>query len=152
MTQSPKSQRHFKNILLQPYVQIRLGIYSTVLAFLFAAVIAFIVYWHFGKVYDMVLDLTDVREEVGAIVASYLAPTKTWLGCSILIFLLANVCLTIIFTHKLVGPTYAFRRHLICLQNGEYSARTKLRKGDSFQEVADELNKLSEMLEKKNRS
>jgi hypothetical protein len=57
----------------------------------------------------------------------------------------------VIFTHKLIGPTIAFRRHIRMIAEGKFQYRTKLRKGDAFQEVASDLNKLSEFFERKNK-
>jgi signal transduction histidine kinase len=70
----------------------------------------------------------------------------------LIFYVLTNMGVTIIFTHKLVGPTVAFRRHIRMLTEGRYDYRTTLRKGDAFQEVADDLNHLSAHLSGKSKS
>ena len=60
------------------------------------------------------------------------------------------VAVTIIFTHRLIGPTLPIRRHIRALQDGLYSHRVKLRTHDGLQELADDLNDLAEALEKRN--
>ena len=47
------------------------------------------------------------------------------------------------------GPTVAFRRHIQALRQGDFDSRVRLRRGDAFNEVADELNALSEDLARK---
>jgi len=63
------------------------------------------------------------------------------------IYFFITVAVSIFFTHRLVGPTYAFRRHIRELKNGNYGSRVVLRKGDAFQEVAEDLNDLAVTLE-----
>ena len=65
------------------------------------------------------------------------------------VFVLLNLCASIYFTHKMVGPTVAFRRHIAALKEGRYDAKIKLRRGDAFNEVASALNELSDVLHSK---
>ena len=44
--------------------------------------------------------------------------------------------------------TCALPIYIRSIAEGRYNARTYLRKGDAFAEVADELNRLSEVMEK----
>jgi methyl-accepting chemotaxis protein len=149
MTQKAKHHRSLRNFLLQPLIQVRLGIYSILLALVFSVMVGGLLYLNFFRFYDMVLELTDLREEVTALLADYISNTTWWLGGSIAVYLLTNITLSIVYTHKLVGPTYAFRRHIANLKRGEYASRVVLRRNDAFTEVADDLNTLAEALEEK---
>jgi methyl-accepting chemotaxis protein len=51
------------------------------------------------------------------------------------------------YTQRFVGPLVPLRRQLLALKNGDYSSRVYLRRNDSLQEIADELNALAETLE-----
>ena len=66
-------------------------------------------------------------------------------------YILCTVGVSMLFTHRLVGPTVAFRKHLIAIESGDFCHRTVLRKNDAFQEVAVQLNDLSAMLETKDK-
>ncbi len=145
--ESGKQKRRVKNFLLQPLIQVKLGFYSIVLAFLFCIAIGGILYFHLSKFMSIVLELTDVQEEVSDLLHIYMSGAWLWLGLAMVVFLFINILVSVIFTHKLVGPTYAFRRHLQNLAQGRYDTRTYLRKNDAFKEVAMELNRLSEVLE-----
>ena len=61
----------------------------------------------------------------------------------------AGVILTVsvIHSHRLVGPGVALRRQIERLKQGDYSARIQLRKRDAFRDVADELNELTQLLQ-----
>lgn len=140
-------RRHLKNFLLQPLVQIRLGFYSILLAFAFSGLILGILYVNLFRFYDVVMELTDLRDEVTSLLESYLVETVWWVAGCIILYLLVNIVVSVFYTHRLVGPTFAFRRQIAALMNGNYKARITLRKGDAFLEVAEDLNKLAEHME-----
>ncbi len=140
-------KRKLSNFLLQPLLQIRLGLYAIVLSLLFSASIAAIIYTHFFRFYDLVLELTDLRDDVEVILKSYVQGMALWVLVAMVVYFLITVGVSIFFTHRLVGPTYAFRRHIRELTRGNYSSRVVLRKDDAFLEVAEDLNELAQTLE-----
>jgi len=148
ISEGGKAKRRVRNFLLQPLIQVKLGLYSILLAAGFSAAIGGILYVNLAKFAQIVLQLTDVEDEVYDLLNTYMADTKWWLALAIAVFLVCNVLVSIIYTHRLIGPSIAFRRHIRNLAEGRFNARTYLRKGDAFVEVADELNHLSEVLER----
>lgn len=140
-------KRKLSNFLLQPLWQIRLGLYSILLSLGFCLGLMTIFYINFNKFYDLVLELTDLREEVTDILQSYVSGLIGWLAIGTTVYFFITVAVSIFFTHRLVGPTYAFRRHIRELKNGNYGSRVVLRKGDAFLEVAEDLNDLAVTLE-----
>ncbi len=143
------SKRKLSNFLLQPLLQVRLGLYAIVLSVIFGLGVFTIIYINFYKFYDLVLELTDLREEVTDILNSYINGVVIWLLLALFVYFLITVAISIFFTHKLIGPTYAFRRHIKELTRGNYKSRVNLRKGDAFTEVADDLNELAAKLEQR---
>jgi signal transduction histidine kinase len=140
-------KRKLSNFMLQPLLQIRLGLYNILLSLAFCLALVAIFYVNFNKFYDLVLELTDLREEVTDILRSYVQGLVGWVAIGTTIYFFITVGVSIFFTHRLVGPTYAFRRHIRELKNGNYGSRVVLRKGDAFQEVAEDLNDLAVTLE-----
>jgi len=140
-------KRKLSNFMLQPLLQIRLGLYSILLSLAFCVALMAIFYVNFNKFYDLVLELTDLREEVTDILRSYVSGLIGWVAIGTTVYFFITVAVSIFFTHRLVGPTYAFRRHIRELKNGNYGSRVVLRKGDAFQEVAEDLNDLAVTLE-----
>lgn len=143
------SKRKFSNFLLQPLLQVRLGLYAIILSVFFGLGVFTIIYVNFYKFYDLVLELTDLREEVTEILNSYIQGVILWLFLALIVYFIVTVGISIFFTHRLIGPTYAFRRHIKELTRGNYKSRVKLRKGDAFMEVADDLNELAAKLEQR---
>lgn len=58
-------------------------------------------------------------------------------------------CFWLIYSKRIFGPMVPFRKHIRELCEGNYSSRIRLRKRDEFKELAEELNRLAETLEKK---
>lgn len=145
---SQKISRSVKNYALQPYLQIKLGLYSVILSVIFAAVITAILYFNLGKLSEIILELTGVPDEVRDLFQQYVNPAIYQILATIAVYVVANIAIAILFTHRLIGPTIAFRRHVKMISEGKYQHRTILRKGDSFTELADDLNRLSSQFEK----
>lgn len=144
-------RRKYKNFLLQPGLQTTLGLYSIILSFLFAGTVIAIIYFNFAELIDSILLLTDAPEEVKDIMSSYWRASQVYIYLAVGVYISAMITITIWYTHRLVGPSIAFRRHILALISEKYYARTNLRKGDAFAEVAEALNSLSEALEEKER-
>jgi methyl-accepting chemotaxis protein len=139
-------KRRLSNFLLQPIIQTRIGAYCIILSFVFAGLIAGIVYVHLGKLFGFIIEMTDAPDEVQNIILSYLSSIQTWVYLTLGAYILIVLAISIWYTHRMVGPMVAFKRHFEALQQGNFSHRTNLRKNDAFHEAAMELNKATEIL------
>ncbi len=144
-----KAKRKIRNFMLQPFIQLRVGLYIFLLTLLVGVAVFAAVYLNFYRLYEMILELTDIREEVTQLLNAYVQELYIWLAACLGVYLLAGLGLSIYFTHRLVGPTYAFRRHIKNMIAGNYKSRVSLRNSDAFTEVAEDLNQLAEALESK---
>ena len=147
-----KSERKIKNFLLMPSIQIKLGAYMIALAIVLLAALVSIIYIKMAEIVALIVQLTDVEEEVREVLLSYVQSMSWWILLAICIYILVNMCLSIWYTHKMVGPTYAFRRHIKSLIKGDFTAKTALRKGDVFAQLAGDLNELSDALARQDKS
>jgi nitrate/nitrite-specific signal transduction histidine kinase len=143
-----KAKRSIKNYFLQPLLQVKLGMYCIILSVLFAVGLGVIIYLNFAELVNSVVLMTDLEEDVRDLFLSYWKSTQIWVYLVFIVYLLATILVSVLYTHRLVGPTIAFKRHIRSLNEDRFNARTYLRKGDAFGDVADELNRLSEKLEK----
>jgi hypothetical protein len=144
-----KAKRRMKNYMLQPLLQVKLGVYAIGLSVLFSVAVGLILYSTFGDIVNSIVLMTDAEDEVREIMMAYAKGAMTWVALSFVVYLGATIGVSVLYTHKLIGPTIAFRRHVRSIAEGRYNARTYLRKGDAFAELADELNHLSEVMERK---
>jgi methyl-accepting chemotaxis protein len=141
-----KEQRRTRNFLLQPLVQMRLGLTNVAASLVFVLLLGFYAYKRLVAFSDVVATLTQADNEVKSLLTDYLGSVGITALVAAVVFFVVNLALSVYLTHKLVGPTIAFRRHIRALAAGDFRARTKLRSGDAFSEVADDLNVLSERL------
>jgi methyl-accepting chemotaxis protein len=141
-----KVQRKLVNFLLQPLLQLRIGLINVVLSFVFVLALGVYVYQKLIQFADVVETLTQADADVATLLRTYLASVG-WTAFGLAIaFVLFSLCASVYMTHKLVGPTVAFRRHIRGLMDGNFTVKTRLRSGDAFLEVADDLNRLSDRL------
>jgi nitrate/nitrite-specific signal transduction histidine kinase len=145
----PIHKRSARNYLLQPSLQLQLGIISVIVSTFFCGLAAILTYFSLSTFYSMVIELTDLKEEVVQIQDQIMTMMLPWVAALCLLYLAINVFLSIYYTHRLVGPTVAFQRHARSLIEGNYSSRINLRKHDAFEEVAEVLNELAKQLEEK---
>jgi len=140
------TRRRARNLLLDPALQLRLPIHilwvTVVCAVLLIANGAFSfrsLFWdamaHRVEYLDPVL-----RAQMG----DFLIVTVA----IVLGYALVVLGLSVLLSHRLVGPTVALRRHVEALKNGDYGSRVRLRKHDAFAELAHDLDELAELLEK----
>ncbi|PIV12455.1 MAG: hypothetical protein COW11_00895 [Candidatus Omnitrophica bacterium CG12_big_fil_rev_8_21_14_0_65_43_15] len=73
---------------------------------------------------------------------------RLWIG--FLLLLPVAAISAILASHKIAGPLVRIKQSLDEFIKGNYNISVKLRKGDHLQDVADQLNKLSESIRKKN--
>lgn len=142
-----RNQRRIRNFLLQPGLQLQMGIYVITVALLTSAAIAGVLYLTFARILDLLLELTDFRSEVTAILLEYSMAAAFWLVMLMLIFVALNLLISVLITHRLIGPTVAFRRHIEQLCRGNFASRISLRESDAFREVARDLNRLAELMQ-----
>lgn len=143
-----KNQRRFSNYFLQPLLQVRLGLYSSAIALVFSVMVFITLYASLHDFADVVFAVTDRESEVRSLFRSYITGASGWLLLLLVLFIASNVLVAVIYTHRLIGPTIAFRNHMKKLASGKFQDRIHLRKGDAFQELADELNEFTDLLDR----
>lgn len=143
-------QRKIKNYLLQPLLQIKLGLYIIIFTTIFFIIFVGVIAYNFQELFNIILDSVTHTESVLHPINQKLHGISGWLVFLMAIYWLAVLIIVIIYTHKLIGPMIAFRKHIYELIKGNYQSRINLRKKDAFWEVAEDLNLLAQTLEEKN--
>ncbi len=144
--ENTKSQRNVKNLALQPALQMKIGFIHIGLSLCFAVAVIWLVFTNMNHLFNLLIDLAGVQQEISSLAVDYFEPIKIKiLGLGIL-YVALTLLISIKLSHSLVGPTIAFRRHIKMIIDGDLTYRTKLRDGDAFNEVAEDLNQLSEHL------
>jgi len=145
-------RRKARNLLLRPTLQMKLPLYTLILSFTFGLLALLLFYIYFEQLYVMMLENTTqgsyLRTAVRMQTSNFLEATSMLL----IGYILLMVAVTTIYTHRIIGPTIALKRHIRALKDGLYSHRVHLRKHDELKDMAADLNELAEVLEQyKNR-
>ncbi len=146
---SNMKSRKMRNFLLSPRLQITFGFYNLILAILGSLAIYGVIDLKLKTTLDVVISMTDLEDDIRDLFSDAIIESAKLASGVILFYVIATFMLSIIMTHRLIGPTYAFRRHIAMLKKGMYRFRTVLRPSDAFEEIAHDLNDLSEILNSK---
>ncbi len=69
----------------------------------------------------------------------------------VLLFVVFTVWYGVRFSHRIVGPIYAFNRHLTWVRDGNYTRDLSLREKDEFQNLAQTFNTMQSTLRQRTR-
>lgn len=139
--------RKARNFLLKPGLQLKLAFYILLLSLGFVFITVLFGKLYFEQTYITLVDNTTQSEYIQAIVTQQIHDFKSLSLLLLAVYTVMIVLVATVYTHRMIGPTLPIMRHVKALKEGFYSHRVKLREYDCFQELADELNELAEILE-----
>jgi hypothetical protein len=131
--------------LPQPMTQLKLPAYLLIATLFCGAIFAWQTHSAYERMYALVI--SEVPETYAVMIREQ---THDFAIVSAAIFtgyvlLVMGLCLG--YSHHLIGPIVALRRHIQALKDGNYRARTKLRKSDTaYLEMANDLDELAKTL------
>jgi HAMP domain-containing protein len=141
-------RRKARNFLLKPGIQLRLPLYVLLLSFTFLLLGVLFGNLYFEQIYITLLQTTTQSEYVQQVLARQTQDFKELILLLLAGYVLLVIVVTVIYTHRLIGPAIPLLRHVKALQAGVYTHRVSLRRHDAFTELADELNELADSLQK----
>lgn len=142
-------RRKLKNFLLKPRAQLEIVINIVTLTIFFAMASGLIVYFQLDDIFKTLIVMSKISDETSRSFTHDWSTSLQWLLVFTLFYVFAIISICIIHSHRMIGPTVAFRRQLEALLKGEYKARIKLRDGDYYQNLAELFNRLAEQLDQK---
>jgi len=145
-------RRKARNFLLKPGIQLRLTLYVLLLSFTFALLAVLFGNLYFEQTFVTLLQSTDQSEYVQRILARQTGEFKELALLLLSGYVLLMIVVTVIFTHRLIGPIIPIQRHVKALQEGRFTHRISQRRhDDAFNELVEQLNTLAETLQNDSR-
>lgn len=141
-------RRRAINFLLEPTLQLKLPLYLLLITAVFLSLQALNGWMAFSGIYAPILRESGASEALYEVIR---AQTHDFLIASASIgagYVLVVIGVSVAYAHRMVGPTLPIRRHVNAMRRGDFSSRARLRQGDAFATLADDLNALAEELEK----
>jgi signal transduction histidine kinase len=142
-------RRKFRNLWLNAQFQ---GQYlRALLGSSFVVMIGYgvVFYLHIKENYDTLVTLSPVSDEIKAELYRELNQIVFYLAGVSILFLLSVGLIGLVYSHRVAGPLFKIKKVCKDICDGNTSARIKLRPNDAFRDVAEQLNLLIDILQKK---
>lgn len=137
--------RKITAIIIDPKAQFRFSI-PFILIFTFCVITSYMIAWEIGRE----IQRSGIEVEIGHAGVLFLNQivdrAQTYGVLAMVVLAVLCYLLWLIYSHRIFGPEVSLRRQIDALCKGEYDTRITLRKRDEFKEVADDLNRLAEIL------
>lgn len=150
-TEKGRHSRTLSSTLIEPFKQIKLGIYVMVLSLTFVAGVGYLIVSAFIEQYQQVMEIFSVvgdsRLELiqNEVFKSNIIKISVAMG-----FYIVLLFWTVFWiTHKYYGPIVSINRFVDGLTEGDYSQRVTIRKGDELAGLVSKLNLLANALEER---
>ncbi len=147
-----KSNRSMSSVVIEPFKQVKVGVYIIGLSVVFMTVMAALFIFAFYEQYQHIADIFSVVSPGGQwelMVNHVFVRNGVILVCVFIGYLACMSFLIFKLTHRVYGPLVSIRRFMEQLEEGSYAARLTIRKKDELQGLAQNLNKLAQVLEER---
>lgn len=141
-----KKKRSLRSLLIEPFQQMKFGLYMLAVFVLFVCITGFLIFKTFLEQYRNVMEVfhvVDPQQQWELVTNNVFYTNALMLGGFFLISLVAILVIVIRLTHRYYGPIVAIERFVDALIRGNYEAKVVLRNKDELQELAAKLNELA---------
>lgn len=135
-------------MMFQPVIQLRIAAYNALTAALFSLALSFLFYKNLEMFANTFIENTQADDATISQVYHHIEGVRVWALLVLVGYVCVAIAVSLRVTSQMVGSTAGFRKHVRALANGDLSKRISVKKGDAFQDVADELNFLTDSLAK----
>ena len=154
MTDKSKSRqsRNMKTLLIEPFKQIKLGIYVLLVSLVFTAAFSALFLYASFQYYQHVMEIFEVVDPKFKwdVVNNSVFQSLIWkLGVLLVTFISTLFLIVFRSTHKFYGPLVGIERFVEGITKGEYRRRVVIRKGDELGRLAQVLNEMAQKLEER---
>lgn len=152
LSQLKRPKRILSSVLIEPFKQIKLGLYvmGVSIAFLVLASLLFVM--AFTEQYQHVMDIfkvVDPDQKWDLVVNDVFKMNAMKLAALFVAYI--AILFTVVFkmTHRYYGPLVSIERFVSQISEGDYSRRVIIRKGDELQRLVSLLNTMAARLERR---
>lgn len=140
----PGRRLGFRSIIVEPYLQVKLGMFILLLNFIFAGVIGGVFYYYLMDIYGALNMYFNLAEADSVVTWGKLSTPLIICGSLVFLFMATTLYITVKYTHKIYGPLVSIHKFLDQALAGEKPDPLKLRASDQLNDLAEKINKLYE--------
>ncbi|SMF14371.1 HAMP domain-containing protein [Pseudobacteriovorax antillogorgiicola] len=147
-----RPNRNLKAVLIEPFKQMKLGIYVIAVSLTFTALTALVFLNAFFEQYQHVMEMfqiVDPKNQYEMVTNDVFYKNAVRIGILLVSFIVVTLSVVFHVTHKYYGPLVSINRFVDGVTKGDYSQRVVIRRGDELQDLAHSLNKMAETLQKR---
>lgn len=147
-----RPKRNLRSTLIEPFKQIKIGIYVMLLSLAFLVCASWLFIAAFTEQYQHVMEIFNVVD-----------PSTKWelvtnnifysnaIKLGILFVSFIGILFTVVFrmTHRVYGPLISIERFVTHMAEGKYDQRLVIRRKDDLQKLAEQLNQMADKLQKR---
>jgi HAMP domain-containing protein len=148
----PKQNRNLRTLLIEPFRQMKFGLYMITLFIFFLGITLCLLMKAFFEQYRNVMEvfhIVDPDKQWDLVLNNVFYSNALWIGGFFLASLLLILGVIISLTHRYYGPIIAIERFVDNMTAGHYESKIALRKKDELQELASKLNAMAVALQKR---
>lgn len=147
-----RTARSAKSTLIEPFQQIKLGVYVVVISLIFMAAAGYLFHRSFLQQYQHVMRLFDISDpdtQWQVLNNDIYQSNLKYLVILLLLFITSMLIVVIRMTHRYYGPLVSIERFSESISQGKYFERVQVRRGDELTRLAEKLNAMAKELERK---
>lgn len=147
-----RPKRTLKSTLIEPFRQIRFGIYVISISVLFVIASALLFITAFNDQYQHVMgifNIVDPNLKWELVTNAVFYKNAIRLGILLASFVVVMFGVVFRLTHRYYGPLVSIERFVEALSAGEYNKRVFIRNKDELQRLVAKLNIMADILEKR---
>lgn len=138
-----RGKRRLATYLVEPFKQIRFGLYVVAVCSFFAILFGVAFVHAFHEQYSQVVEIFQVIDEKALISNDVFARNTLIMSLILVAFVMSIVGVVVRRTHRMYGPMISIMRFVVELSAGNYNARINIRERDDFQDLVRSLNRLA---------
>ncbi len=144
-----RNQRRMRNYLIRPISQLKISGSVAVLMVAIVVGLNVINYLKYSNITRVMSNFYGLNEETREILLGIRMQLLVTDVISTIAISLVIILVWIKMTHRIYGASFAIKKFVRLMIEGKYESKLTLRKKDEFRDVADVLNELGSVLQKR---
>ena len=147
-----RARRSLRSTVIEPFKQIKFGLYVIGISIAFVGVCAFMFVLAFNQQYNHVMGIfhvVDPNLQWELVTNDVFYTNAVRVGAILALFIVVMFTVVFRLTHRYYGPVVSIERFVDQLTQGDYQVRCKIREKDELQSLVAKLNVMAESIEKR---
>jgi len=147
-----RAKRDVRTTLIEPFSQIKFGIYVIGASIAFVIIIGAMFVYTFYQQYQHLMgifNMTDAKDQLELVTNDIFYQNAIKIGGLLVGYVVGMFVLVFKLTHRYYGPLVSIERFIDEMTKGKYKYRVKIRQKDELQRLAIRLNEMADALEKR---